>query len=88
MIKSEKKKEKRMESFIMNGFSILMLVFGVVILLVGFYMYSGKELKIISWKAAFKGFNKNGWKNVGKWTMIVSILPFILAILGIVFHFE
>lgn len=77
-----------MESFIMNGFSILMLVFGVVILLVGFYMYGGNELKLVSWKAAFKGLNKNGWKNVGKWTMIVSLIPFILSFLGMIFHFE
>lgn len=72
----------------MNGFSTLMIIFGICILLVGLYMFTGKELKIISWKAAFKGLNKNGWKNVGKWTMITSIIPFILAILGIVFNFE
>ena len=72
----------------MSGFGILMLLFGMCILLVGLYMYGGNELKIISWKAAFKGLNKSGWKNVGKWTMIVSILPFALALLGIVFHFE
>ena len=35
-----------------------------------------------------KGLNKDGWKNVGKWTMITSIIPFILAILGIIFNFE
>jgi len=51
-------------------------------------MFRGNELKIISWKAAFKGLNKSGWKNIGKWTMIVSIIPFILAILGIIFDFE
>ncbi len=72
----------------MNGFSILMLIYGICILLVGLFMYGGNELKIISWKAAFKGLNKSGWKNVGKWTMIVSLIPFILAILGIIFNFE
>lgn len=72
----------------MSGFGILMFIFGMAILFVGLYMYGGNELKIISWKAAFKGLNKSDWKNVGKWTMIVSILPLILALLGIVFHFE
>ena len=72
----------------MNGFSILMLIYGICILLVGLFMHGGNELKIISWKAAFKGLNKSGWKNVGKWTMIVSLIPFILAILGIIFNFE
>ena len=72
----------------MNGFSVLMIIFGMCILLVGLYMYAGNELKIISWKAAFKGLNKSGWKNVGKWTMIASIVPLILAILGIIFNFE
>ena len=72
----------------MNGFSTLMFIFSLCIFLVGIYMYKGNELKIISWKAAFKGLNKNGWKNVGKWTMITGIIPFILAILGIIFDFE
>ena len=72
----------------MNGFSILMLLFGTCILLVGLYMYGGNELKIISWKAAYKGLNKSGWKNVGKWTMIVSIIPFILEFLGISFNYK
>ncbi len=74
----------------MNGFSVLMMIFAVCIFLVGLYMFagSGHELKIISWKAAYKGLTKSGWKNVGKWTMISSIIPFILAILGIIFNFE
>ena len=65
----------------MNGFSILMILFGICILLVGLFMFRGNELKIISWKAAFKGLNKSEWKNIGKWTMIVSIITFILAII-------
>ena len=72
----------------MNGFSILMIIFGICILLAGLYMFNGKELKIISWKAAFKGLNKSEWKSIGKWTIIISIIPFILAIFGIIFNFE
>lgn len=71
----------------MNGFSILMFIFAICVLLVGIYMFTGHELKIISWKAAFIGLTKSGWKNVGKWTMITSILIFIIAIIGWIFNF-
>ncbi len=72
----------------MNGFSILMFIFATCVLLMGFYMYKGHKVEMLAWKAAFKGLTKEGWKNVGKWTMISSIIPFILAILGIIFNFE
>lgn len=67
----------------MNGFSILMFIFAICVLLVGFYMYTGHELKMISWKAAYKGVSKNGWEKIGFWTMIVSIFIFIIAIIGL-----
>jgi uncharacterized membrane protein YfcA len=67
----------------MNGFSTLMLIFGICLLLVGLYMFTGHELKAISWKAAFKNVNKQGWVNIGKWTMISSSVPFVLAIIGL-----
>ena len=70
----------------MNGFSILMIIFAMCVLFVGLYMFNGHELKIISWKAAFKGLDKNGWKNVGKWTIITSILIFIIAMIGCFFN--
>ena len=72
----------------MGGFSILFLIFGTCVLLMGFYMYRGHALKIIAWRAAFKGLTKDGWINVGKWTMISSILIYIIAILGIIFNFN
>lgn len=72
----------------MNGFSILFFIFATCVLLTGIYMYTGHELKMISWKAAFKGVNKSGWKNIGKWTMIASLLIYIIAIIGLIFNFE
>ena len=72
----------------MNGFSILMFIFGVLIFIVGLYMYGGHEFKMVSWKAAYKGLTKDGWKNIGRWTMIVSIIPFFLAIIGWIFDFK
>ncbi len=72
----------------MSGFSILMFIFATAVLLVGLYMFTGHELKMISWKAAFKGLTISGWKKVGKYTMITSIFIYILAIIGWIFNFE
>lgn len=67
----------------MNGFSILMFIFAVCVLLVGLYAYTGHEIKYLAWRAQFKGLNIDGWKNVGKWTMVSSIFIFAIAILAI-----
>ncbi len=67
----------------MNGFSILMFIFATCVLLMGFYMYKGHKVEMLAWKAAFKGLTKEGWKNVGKWTMISSIIIYIIAIIGL-----
>lgn len=66
----------------MNGFSILMFIFGISVLLIGLYMFTGHKIDMLSWRAEFKNLNIDGWKNVGKWTMITSILIFIIAIIG------
>lgn len=70
----------------MSGFSILMFIFAICVLLAGLYMYTGRELSLVSWKAPFKGIGKSGWKNIGKWTMISSIFIFIIAIIGWIFN--
>ena len=72
----------------MSGFSIFMFIFAICVLLVGFYMFTGHELKILSWRVSFKDISLSDWKNIGKWTMIVSIFIFIIAILGFLFNFE
>ncbi len=71
----------------MSGFSILMLIFGICVLLVGLYMFTGHKIDMLSWRAGFKNLNKEEWKNIGKWTMVTSIFIFILAILGAIFNF-
>ena len=65
----------------MNPISILFFIFGICLLLVGLYMFTGHKLDMVSWRAAYKGLKKEGWKNIGKWTMISSIIPFIIAII-------
>lgn len=72
----------------MSNVGILMLIFATCLLLTGLYMFTGHKLSIIAWKAAFKGVTKEGWKNIGKWTMIVSILFYAIGIIAIIFNFE
>ena len=71
----------------MSGFGILFLIFGICTLLVGFYMFTGHKLDILTWRAAYKNLNESDWKNIGKWTMITSIFIFALAIVGLIFNF-
>ena len=71
----------------MNGFGILMLIFAVCVLLTGLYMFTGHKLGIMTGRPAFKNISKAEWKNIGKWTMIVSSLIFALAIVGFIFDF-
>ena len=71
----------------MSGFGILFLIFGICTLLVGFYMFTGHKLDILTWRAAYKNLNESDWKNIGKWTMITSIFIFALAVVGLIFNF-
>lgn len=71
----------------MNGFSILFFIFGAAVLLVGFYMYRGHKLEIMTWRAGFRHLKIDDWKRIGKYTMIVSIFIFVLAIIGYIFNF-
>ena len=66
----------------MSGFTILMLIFGVCVLLTGLYMFTGHKLGIMTNRPGFKNLTKEEWKNIGKWTMLSSIIIFLLAVLG------
>lgn len=70
----------------MSNFAILMFIFGTCVLLVGFYMFTGHKLELLTGRAAFKNLNKSEWKNIGKWTMFSSIFIFVLAIVGLIFN--
>lgn len=68
----------------MNGFSFLMLVFSICILITGIYIYTGHRNDIILWRVAnVKTMPKKELQKIGKWTMISSIIPFILSIIGL-----
>ena len=66
----------------LNGLAILMFIFGICVLLIGLYMYKGHKLGIMEWRVAFRNLSKQEWSNIGKWTMISSILIFIIGIIA------
>ena len=67
----------------MNGFSCLMFIFSLASFLAGLYIYKGHDAKILLWKAHYQNLTKEELKNIGKWTMITSIIPAIVAIIGL-----
>ena len=72
----------------MVPFSIFMIIFGILIFLAGLYIYKGHNSELLLWKGYNKNATKEELKNTGMWVMISSLVPFVLAILGIVFNFE
>ncbi|MBQ3295235.1 MAG: hypothetical protein IJH00_01950 [Erysipelotrichaceae bacterium] len=69
----------------MRNFGIFMLIFAICLLLTGFYMYKGNEIGILTGRAAFSNLDEEGWSNIGRWTMIVSLFIFLIAFLAILF---
>lgn len=69
----------------MSGFSILMFIFGGCVLVTGFYMFTGHKIDALSWRAPYKKASISEWKNIGKWTMIVSVFIFLLGFFGLFF---
>ena len=72
----------------MNGFGIFMIIFASLTLLTGLYMYTGHKIGLLEYRIAFKNLTKNDWKKIGKYTIIVSIIIFLIGIFGIIFNFE
>ena len=72
----------------MYYFGVFMIIFSICLFLTGLYAYTGHKIGLFSFRVTFRNLTIDGWKNVGKWTMITSIVPFILAILGIIFDFK
>ena len=64
-----------------------MFIFGLIVLLVGLYMFKGHKLGIMTLRPAFKNLKKEDWIKIGKYTMIVSVFIFVLAIVGFIFNF-
>ena len=69
----------------MNGFGIFMLIFGVLIILAGFYVYRGHNNELLLWKGYSKHRTKEELKIIGKWTMIVGLIPIAFSIASLFF---
>ena len=68
----------------MNGLTIIMLCFGFLILLAGFVLYRGKKDELLLWKVYdINKISTEEVKNIGFWTMISSIIPFIIALISL-----
>lgn len=67
----------------MNGFSFIMLLFSILIFMAGLYIYKGHNSKILLWKGYNKDTTKRELEQIGKWTIILSIIPFFLFIIGL-----
>ena len=87
MLKKLKKQFKTMynkiRGDIVNGLSILMLIFSVSIFLAGLYIYTGHDSSVLLWKVHYsRKLTNEELKNIGKWTMITSVIPLIIAVIG------
>ena len=70
----------------MDGLTVLMLVFSFLIMLAGLYLYTGHKSELLLWKTHnVKKMTKSEVQNVGKWTMISSVIPLITALISWIF---
>ena len=65
----------------MNGFTILMFIFGGCTFFVGLYMATGRRIGIFEERPGFKGLSVDGWKKAGRGTMIASGIIFVVGVL-------
>ena len=73
----------------MNGFSIFMFIFAGLIFIAGLILFTGHKDEVLLWKVQdIKNFPMEKVKEIGKWTMICSLIPLLVAILGIIFNIE
>ena len=67
----------------MNGFSTLMLIFSILIIIAGLYIYTGHNSELLIWKGHNKNATKKDLELTGKWTMIAGLIPLALSIIGL-----
>ena len=71
----------------MNGFSIFMFIFAGLIFIAGLILFTGHKDEVLLWKVQdIKNFPMEKVKEIGKWTMISSLIPLVIAILGVIFN--
>ncbi len=66
----------------MNGVSILMFALGLGTFLAGLWLFTGHKSEILLWKNPDASkLSMKEVKDVGKWTMIASAVPVVIAII-------
>ena len=66
----------------MNGFSILMFIFAFFVFIAGLYIYTGHRNELLLWKTHdIKKLTLAELKNIGKWTLIASLLIFVIGLI-------
>ncbi len=69
----------------MNGISILMFALGIGVFLAGLWLFTGHKSELLLWKNPDASkLSKAEVRNVGKWTMITSL---VIVIIGVIFLF-
>ena len=72
----------------MDEYAILMLVFGVLILLAGIYIYTGHNSHLLLWKGYNRHATKSYLRKVGSSTMIAALAPILSGFSAIFFEEE
>ena len=67
----------------LNGFSILMFIFSVLVFLAGLYIYKGHNSELLIWKGRNPHATKQELKVTGGWTMFASGIILIIGIIGL-----
>ena len=73
----------------MNGLSILLIIFGVLIILAGLSLLKGKKTDfnaLLLWKTNIKHLTKEQISYAGKVTMITGLSPIISGIFAMIFE--
>lgn len=66
----------------LNGLSVLMYIFGGLVILAGLYIYKGHNSELLIWKGRNPNATKEELKVTGRWTMIVGIIIIVIGIVG------
>lgn len=66
----------------MKEAGIFLFIFGFIVLLCGIYLFTGHKNELLLWKVHdIKNFTIEQTKNVGKWTIISSLIIMIISII-------
>ena len=68
----------------MEGFIILFLIFSTCIFIIGLYIYTGHDNKVLLCRDHKEKHTKEELKQIGKALMISSIIPLIIILIRII----